>query len=126
MEEQTDLYRMTDMLAAYRASLRGAVQRLTPKYVASFAGITPSTLGHQMKHWNSRKHPCAVTGAVAIWKDEQHRKEVLGQVGLLVIKPPRMTPAEALREVVARGSKGFVSSQELAELLAQTDMGGGR
>lgn len=123
MEEQSDLYRLADMLADYRVSLRGAVARLTPKRVAAASRIDATTLGHQLKDWNSRKHPCAETAVVALWNDEQHQREVLGQVGRLVIRPPRLTPADALRAIVERGSKGFVSSQELAELLAQTDLG---
>lgn len=126
MAEQTDLYKLNDMLADYRVSLRAAVTRLGPKRVATGSKIDPSTLGHQLKHWNKRKHPCAESAVVALWLDDVHRREVLGQVGLLVVKPPKLSPADALREAVARGSKGYVSSQELAELLAQTDLGGER
>lgn len=124
MAEQTDLYKLSDMLADYRVSLRAAVIRLTPKVVAGASKIDASTLGHQLKHWNKRKHPCAESAIASLWLDEQHRREVLGQIGMVVLRPPRMKPADALREAVARGSKGYVSSQELAELLAQTDLGG--
>lgn len=124
MAEQTDLYKLTDMLADYRVSLRAAVIRQTPKLVAAASKIDASTLGHQLKHWNKRKHPCAESAVVSLWLDEQHRREVLGQIGMVVIKPPRMKPAAALREAVARSSKGYLSTQELSELLAQTDLGG--
>lgn len=121
--EQSDWIKVQDRLAEYKRSLRAAVQRRTMKVAAGELRIDPTTLGHQLEDWNKRKQPSALCAVLQLWSDEQHQHEVLGQVGKLVIRPPRMSAADAIRAAVHMGRKGYVSQQELAELLAQTDLG---
>lgn len=124
MAKQQDWIGLQAKLAEYRRSFRAAVKRQTVKAVARDARIDPDTLSHQASEWTPRRHPSADAAFVLLHSDEEHQGEVMGQLGKLVIPPPTMTAADALRTAVAKSAKGFVSSQELAELLAQTDLGG--
>lgn len=126
MEEQTDWIKAQDRLIEYKRSLRASVQRAGIKLVAGDLKLEASALGHQLSHWDSRKQPSALCAVRQLWSDPQHAGEVLGQIGKVVISPPRLSPEDALRVLVAKASKGFVSSQEAAEVLAQTDLGGVR
>jgi hypothetical protein len=124
--EQTDLFHLKDQIQEYKRSLRASVARTPIKNVAARAGVDPTTLRHQLDEWNRRKQPSAVLAVVQLWHDPQHADEVLGQVGKRIVLPPKLSPEDALRRAVDQSKKGFLTTQELAELLAQTDLGGAK
>jgi len=120
--EQRDLFRISDRLLEYRRSLRASVNRLTIKEGAYPLTLAPESLGHQLKRWDRRKRPSADCGFGCLDMDEQHRGEVAAQLGFILTAPPKLTAEQSLRNLSERASaKGYVSAQEIAQLLAQTD-----
>lgn len=124
MANQLDLIGLQQKMPEYRRSFRSALKRQTVKVVARGSSVDPDTLSHQANEWTPRRHPSADTAFVLFHLDDGHQDEVGGLVGKVISIRPTLSPEDALRAAVAKSSKGYVSSQELAELLSQTDLGG--
>lgn len=121
---QKDLLRPADFFAECRASLRRAIDRITVKEVAYDLNLSPGSVENQLRFWSRRKKPSADMAYLALKRDRQHLTEITGQCGVHIVEPLRLRPEESLRTLGARASaKGYVSAEEVAELVAQTDFG---
>jgi hypothetical protein len=125
-EQQRDWLRFADKLASYRHSFRASVKRLTIKEVAHGVNLAPESLDHQITRWDRRKKPSADSAFFLLDNDGQHRDEVAGMCGpgFIVTPKPKLSEGDALRALSDRAAKGYVSAQEVAQILGQTDFGG--
>jgi hypothetical protein len=121
--EQRDWLRFADKLASYRHSVRAAIARTTVKEAAHVLILAPGSLDQQLRKWGRRKKPSADCAFFLLDTDGKHRDEVMAQCGsgFIVSPHPKLTPEEALRAITDRAQKGYVSSEEVGQLVAQTD-----
>lgn len=120
--EQIDFIRLEDHRAAARRLLSESVYRVGLTEVAHKLEEDPSTITHQLRR-DGNKRPSADLEQLCFLLDPEYRKGLAALCGELLSHPPDLTPEDALREAIARSSKGYLDKAELAALYARTKRG---
>lgn len=108
-----------DRLAARRRLLEESVRRLGLSEVAHQVKEDPSTIDNQIARRGKRR-PSADLADLCEDLDPVYRAGKAALMGELLVRPPDMTPEEAMRALLVEAqSQGYVDKVRVAELAAR-------